>query len=199
MHLFKFITRRDFVQNSEVFYERYSLVETFIWAKFQVAIPKYDLARKMGSYRENSLKILYLDRNKLVVRILLGFLSKLWALPMSKIWAQTEGISWWGSLVSSHKVIRWRCTHLGLTCLIRSSAACRLTSIGQSRPIWVQGASRSLLLVNSQDLKICKYLAARLSYNRNTVSMVQNHSLMKDIFHQMTIPMYVVKAACLIQ
>jgi len=78
------------------------LVETFIWAKFQVEIPKYDVTRKIGSYRENSLKILYLPKNKLVARILLGFLSTLWVLPMSKIWAQTEGITWWGSLVNDY-------------------------------------------------------------------------------------------------
>ena len=77
MHLLK-------IHNSEIlcpkllkFSMKASLVETFIWAKFQVEIPKYDLARKMGAYRENSLKILYLDRNKLVARILLGFLSTL--------------------------------------------------------------------------------------------------------------------------
>jgi hypothetical protein len=42
-----------------------SLVETFVWAKFQGDISKYDLDRKMGSYRANSPKILYLPKNKL--------------------------------------------------------------------------------------------------------------------------------------
>ena len=42
--------------------------------------------------------ILYFTRNKLMARILLGLLSILWVLSMTKIWAQTEGISWWGSL-----------------------------------------------------------------------------------------------------
>jgi hypothetical protein len=46
-----------------------SLGENFIWAKFQVEIPKYGLAEKLGSYRENSLKILYLARNKLMARV----------------------------------------------------------------------------------------------------------------------------------
>jgi len=76
-----------------------SLVGTFIWAKFQVEIQKYDLAWKMRSYRENWLKILYLVKNKLVARILLRFLSTLWVLTMSNRWAQTEGITWWDSLV----------------------------------------------------------------------------------------------------
>jgi hypothetical protein len=54
-----------------------SLIETFIWAKVQVEIEKYDLARKMGSYRENWLKIVYLVKKKLVARIPLGFISTL--------------------------------------------------------------------------------------------------------------------------
>jgi hypothetical protein len=77
-----------------------SLVETFILAKFEVEIQKYDFAGKVGCYRKNLLKILYLAKNKPMGRILLGFLSTLWALPMSNVWAQTVCISWLGFLVN---------------------------------------------------------------------------------------------------
>ncbi len=67
-----------------------SLVENFILAKFQFEIRKYGFAENLGSWRENSPKTQYLSRNKLVARILFDVLSILWALSMSKIWAQTE-------------------------------------------------------------------------------------------------------------
>jgi hypothetical protein len=62
-----------------------SLVETFIRANFQAEIQKYDFAEKVESCRKNLLTILYRTENKPMGRILLGFLSTLCALPMSKI------------------------------------------------------------------------------------------------------------------
>ena len=85
MHLLKIHNSERLSPKLLKFSVKASLVETFIWAKFQVKVPKYDLAEKMGSYRKNSVKILYLARNKLVARILLGFLSTLCVLPMSQI------------------------------------------------------------------------------------------------------------------
>ena len=37
-----------------------SLIETFMWAKFQIEIRKYDFIGKLGPTGENSLKIQYL-------------------------------------------------------------------------------------------------------------------------------------------
>jgi hypothetical protein len=54
-----------------------SLVETFIRAKFEAEIQKYDFAEKLKSCRKTLLKILYLAKNKPIGRILLGFLFTL--------------------------------------------------------------------------------------------------------------------------
>jgi hypothetical protein len=77
MHLLKIHNSERLYSTLLKFSMKASLVETFIWAKFQMEIQKYGLARKMGSCRENSLKILYLVKNKLVARMILGFLSTL--------------------------------------------------------------------------------------------------------------------------
>ncbi len=46
------------------FFMEASLIAIFMWAQFQVEILKNSLTAKVGSYSENSLKVLVLFRNK---------------------------------------------------------------------------------------------------------------------------------------
>ena len=52
-----------------------SLVEIFMWAKFQVKIRKYNFATKLGSGRENSLKIQYLSPREPCTETLIDFFT----------------------------------------------------------------------------------------------------------------------------
>ena len=55
------------------FFPQASLIEGFMWTKFQAKIPKYDIAGKSGSYREISVKLEYLSQIAIWAHILLGF------------------------------------------------------------------------------------------------------------------------------
>src|SRR5580700_11113370 len=50
------------------FFMQASLVETFMWKRFQVKIQKDSLAANVGCYRKKSLKARYLARNNLETR-----------------------------------------------------------------------------------------------------------------------------------
>jgi hypothetical protein len=129
------------------FFVNASLVETFIRANFQVEIKKYDFAGKLGSCRNNLLKILYRAKNKPMGRILVGFLSTLWALPRSKIWGQMECISWWGSLASRCSVfsvftiinlINTVSEHYWMYCFLEISIYAKKTEIWR---MWIKKCS----------------------------------------------------------
>ena len=84
--------------------QKTTLTGTSVYTKFQVEIGEWVFLLSLrGTTVVNylsTLKIQYLNNNRVWGQTLLGLLSTLWALPIDKRWAQTEGITWGGSLVS---------------------------------------------------------------------------------------------------
>jgi len=76
--------------------------EVYFWTNFQAKILCWGISCNILWYAKNSVKWPYFEKKGPMARILLGLLSILWALPMSKIWDRKEVITSGDSLVSKN-------------------------------------------------------------------------------------------------